>query len=209
MEESVSSAVDFVTKEVSFARSPKDEKLVKLLHMIDPPGKTICCCNVSKKSGVPKMCALPVAVGKSHCFVFKTNVGKAKAEALFPAFFITEMGGGRGGLVAYTIKCIGEEKVPAKLWTCFEDESKSKGSWVELMNDLRVRAVVGSEAKTEARKVLFASGESSVLKAVFTPKKIKVSPGPDSVHESGEDDSWEHLGFSLASASEPGQNGSP
>jgi hypothetical protein len=32
----VPSAVDFVTKEVSFARSPKDEKLVKLLHTTDP-----------------------------------------------------------------------------------------------------------------------------------------------------------------------------
>jgi hypothetical protein len=182
MEESVSLAVDFVTKEVSFARSPKDEKLVKLLHMINPPGKTICCCDVSKKSGVPKMCVLPVAVGKSHCVDFKTHAGKAKAEALFPAFFLTEMGRGRGGLMAYTTKCIGEEKVPAELWTCFEDESKSKGSWVELMNDLRVQAVVGSEAKADAWKVLFAGGESSVLKAVFTPKKIKASPGLDSVH---------------------------
>jgi hypothetical protein len=199
MEESVSSAVDFVTKEVSFARSPKDKKLVKLLHMIDPPGKTICCCDVSKKSGVPKMCALPVAVGKAHCVDFKTHAGKAKAENIFSAFFITEMGRGREGLVAYTTKCIGEEKVPAELLPCFEDESKSKGSWVKLINDRRVRAVVGSEAKADARKVLFAGGESSVLKAVFTPKKIKVSPRPGSVHESGEDDLWERLGFKPSS----------
>jgi hypothetical protein len=195
MEESVSSAVDFVTKEVSFAHSPKDEKLVKLLHMTDPLGKTICCCDVSKKSGVPKMCALPVSVGKSHCADFKTHAGKAKAEALFPPFFITEMGRGRGGLVAYTTKCIGEEKVPSELWQCFEDKLKAKGSWVELMNDLRVRAVVGPEAKADAWKVLFAGGESSVLRAVFTPKKIKMSPSPGSVQESGEDDSWECLGF--------------
>jgi hypothetical protein len=64
------------------------------------------------------MCALPVSVGKSHCADFKTHAGKTKAEALFPAFFITEMGRGRGGLVAYTTKCIGEEKVPSELWQC-------------------------------------------------------------------------------------------
>jgi hypothetical protein len=39
MEESVSSAVDFMTKELSFARSPKDEKLVKLIQMTNPPGE--------------------------------------------------------------------------------------------------------------------------------------------------------------------------
>jgi hypothetical protein len=172
---------------------------VKMLQLIDPPGKSICCCDVSKKSGVPKMCALPVAVGKSHCVDFKTHSGKPKAEALFPAYFLTEMGRGRGGLVAYTTKCIGEEKVPTKLWTCFEDESKSKGRWVQLMNDLRVRAVVGSEARADARKVLFSGGESSVLKAVFTPKKIRALPGQDSVHESEEDASWERLGFKPSS----------
>jgi hypothetical protein len=105
------------------------------------------------------------------------------------------MGQGRGGLVAYTTKCIGDEKVPTEMWTCFEDESKSKGSWIELMNDLRVQAVVGSEAKADARKVLFSGGESSVLKAVFTPKKSKPFLGSDSGHESEEDDSWDRLGF--------------
>jgi hypothetical protein len=69
-----------------------------------------------------------VSVGKSHCADLKTHAGKAKAGALFPAFFITEMGQGRGVLVAYTTKCIRAEKVPSELWQCFEDESKSKGS---------------------------------------------------------------------------------
>jgi hypothetical protein len=57
------------------------------------------------------------------------------------------------------------------------------------MNDLRAQVVVGPEAKADARKLHFAGGESSVLRAVFTPKKIKMSPGPGSVHESGEGDS--------------------
>jgi hypothetical protein len=134
---------------------------------------------VSKKSGVPKMCALPpVAVGKSHCVEYKTHAGKPKAQVWFPAFFITEVGQGRCSLVAYTTKCIGEEKVPTELWKCFDEELRSnKSGWIESMNDLRVWAVVGSEAKADARKVLFSGRESSVLKAVFTPKKVRASPG--------------------------------
>jgi hypothetical protein len=85
--------------------------------------------------------------------------------------------------------------VPTEMWTCFEDELKSIGSWIELMNDFRVRAVLGSEAKGDTRKLLFSGGKSPVLKVVFTPKKSKPSLGPDSVHESEEDDSWDRLGL--------------
>jgi hypothetical protein len=61
------------------------------------------------------------------------------------------------------------------------------------MNDLRVRAVVGPEVKADTQKVLLAGGESSVLRAVFTPKKTKMSPRHGSVHDSDEYDSWKSL----------------
>jgi hypothetical protein len=80
------------------------------------------------------------------------------------------------------------------LWQCFEANLKAKSSWVELMNDLRNRAGVGSEGKADAHKVLFTG-----LKAVFTPKKVRSLPrGASSVLESEEDDSCEHLGLKPA-----------